>query len=156
MSNCCGISCKQAIDAARSSQQYAWLLFADNEALATRIAGQALSKADVNRMVAERCVVWFCKAWLPASHASHQHNAKLTHKHGALVRSCYECPSNSLHDVLKVACLLLDCRQKQKSLLEGVVQQRESLQQRLYQAEVQVRQLRPSLTTDGCTGSQPP
>ncbi|KAF6262378.1 HEC/Ndc80p family-domain-containing protein [Scenedesmus sp. NREL 46B-D3] len=54
---------------------------ADNESLAARVAGQALSKADVNRMVAER--------------------------------------------------------QKQKKLLEGVVSQRESLQQRLYQAEVQ-------------------
>lgn len=31
------------------------------------------------------------------------------------------------------------CRQKQKSLLDGVVGQREALQQRLYQAEVQVR-----------------
>jgi hypothetical protein len=36
------------------------------------------------------------------------------------------------------AASLLHCRQKQKNLLEGVVSQRESLQQRLYQAEVQV------------------
>jgi hypothetical protein len=34
------------------------------------------------------------------------------------------------------ACL--HCRQKQKNLLDGVVSQRESLQQRLYQADVQV------------------
>lgn len=35
--------------------------------------------------------------------------------------------------------LWMTCRQKQKSLLDGVVAQREALQQRLYQAEVQVR-----------------
>jgi len=37
----------------------------------------------------------------------------------------------------RLVCRL--CRQKQKSLLDGVVAQREALQQRLYQAEVQVR-----------------
>lgn len=35
-------------------------------------------------------------------------------------------------------CCAVACRQKQKSLLDGVVSQREALQQRLYQAEVQV------------------
>jgi hypothetical protein len=37
-----------------------------------------------------------------------------------------------------VLCCVVACRQKQKSLLDGVVSQREALQQRLYQAEVQV------------------
>lgn len=35
-------------------------------------------------------------------------------------------------------CPVTLCRQKQKSLLDGVVLQREALQQRLYQSEVQV------------------
>jgi hypothetical protein len=44
------------------------------------------------------------------------------------------------------------CRQKQKNLLEGVVSQRESLQQRLYQAEVQVstRRIHCALYVSSC------
>jgi hypothetical protein len=40
--------------AADRIHMYVPLLLADNESLAARVAGQALSKADVNRMVAER------------------------------------------------------------------------------------------------------
>jgi hypothetical protein len=43
---------------------------------------------------------------------------------------------------------VLCCRQKQKSLLDGVVAQREALQHRLYQAEVQVGGWLPQMRHD--------
>lgn len=66
-------------------------------------------------------------------------------KAGAACTCSFACGHDCLfqHRVLfttsaQSCVVLLLCRQKQKNLLEGVVSQRESLQQRLYQAEVQV------------------
>lgn len=76
-----------------SKKQQLQALLAENEGLGARIAGQALSKADVNRMVNERCVYVVTGAAMLADGCSGSSMGAGMHTRGQCwkVQHVYEC-----------------------------------------------------------------